>query len=56
MAHGEQFYDLEGCLVFAGYGAIVFMWQISLKRKLVKEVKYMSITMNCVTLYDICGN
>ena len=31
-------YYLEGCLVFAGYGAIVFMWQISLKRKFISKV------------------
>ena len=50
MVHISMIWRVEGCLVFAGYGAIVFMWQISLKIKLVKDV---SITMNFVTLYDI---
>ena len=33
MVHICMIWRVEGCLVFAGYGAIVFMWQISLKRK-----------------------
>ena len=41
-------YHSECCLVFAGYGAIVFMWQISLKRKAVIRVKNMSLTMNFI--------